>query len=60
MVEKEKKILTVTNWGEPVVDIVPHKKANKNDDPLLAFKGKLIKYDNPFEPVGMDDWEALK
>ena len=60
MVEEEKKVLTVTDWGVPVVDIVPHKGKIKTDNPLSAFKGKLIKYDDPFEPVGLEDWEALK
>ncbi|OGC98197.1 prevent-host-death protein [Candidatus Amesbacteria bacterium RIFCSPHIGHO2_01_FULL_48_32] len=58
MVEEKQIQLVVTDFGKPVVDIVPHKA--KKTDPLAVFRGKLIKYEDPFEPVGLEDWEALK
>ncbi|HLX62480.1 MAG TPA: hypothetical protein VKX17_14475 [Planctomycetota bacterium] len=33
------------------------KKAKSNKYPLW---GKPFKYDDPFEPVAVDDWEVLK
>jgi len=27
---------------------------------LAALRNSLIKYDNPTDPVGLEDWEALK
>ena len=46
--------------GENVeVIILPAKRSNidRKNRPL---KGKLRRYDKPFEPVAADDWEALK
>lgn len=59
-VEEEQKKLVITDFGVPVVDIVPHGEPKNEVDPLLAFRRKLVKYEKPLEPVGLDDWEALK
>jgi len=59
MVEKQQKKLTITDFGVPVVDIVPHKKA-EDKDPILSLRNTVIRYDDPFEPVGLEDWEALR
>ena len=60
MVEEKQIQLVVTDFGRPVVDIVPHKKLPVTTDPLLRLKGSVLKYEDPFEPVGLEDWEALK
>ena len=31
-----------------------------NGGPLQRLKGSVGKYELPFEPVGVDDWEALQ
>ncbi|TSC87391.1 MAG: hypothetical protein G01um101416_482 [Microgenomates group bacterium Gr01-1014_16] len=54
------KKLAISDFGKPVVDIVPQEGKKTEVDPLLALKGKLLKYEDPFEPVGLEDWEALK
>ena len=57
-VEKDKKPLIVTHAGKPVVDVTPHK-----EDPtelLKSLRGTLVYYKDPNEPVGLEDWEALK
>lgn len=56
-VEDKKQPLIVTHNGQPVVEIVPIKKKKKRHNPL---KGTVLKYEDPFEPVGLEDWEALK
>jgi len=46
--------------GDPVeIIIVPRKTASavKNG---YSLRGKVIRYDNPTEPVAQDDWEALR
>lgn len=60
MVEEKQIQLVVTDFGRPVVDIVPHKEKKRKSDPLAVFRGKLVKYEDPFEPVGLEDWEALR
>lgn len=58
LVEKQKKSLVITHAGKPVVKVVPY--SQKDDSPLERLKGTVISYKRPFEPVGLDDWEALK
>lgn len=62
-VEKEKKPITITHGGKPVVKIVPI--GEENEDKLLkklrdSLKLSVSYYNNPTEPVGVEDWEALK
>lgn len=57
-VEQNKKALIVTHGGKPVVKITPY-----NEDPekiLKSLRNSVIYFEDPDEPVGVDDWEALK
>ena len=58
MVEKSKQSLTITHEGKPVVQVIPYTK--KDDSALARLRGSVISYTKPFEPVGLEDWEALK
>ena len=56
-VEQQGVTLIVTDRGRPAVTIRPYV-----DDPeaqLQMFRGSVLRYDDPLEPVGDDDWEAL-
>ncbi|MBV6477672.1 MAG: hypothetical protein HGGPFJEG_00416 [Ignavibacteria bacterium] len=35
-------------------------KVEKKSNGKYTLRGSLIKYDEPFEPIDEDDWEALK
>jgi prevent-host-death family protein len=49
--------LVITDRGRPVVKVVP---LNRDPDALLApFRGTLIDYEEPTEPVASEDWEVL-
>ena len=58
-VERTGEPLITTDRGWPVLKIVPYL-----EDPeaaLRALRGPmLVAYDRPFEPVGLEDWEALR
>ena len=57
-VEKTGQELIVTDHGQPVLKIVPYKL-----DPMEALKGlrhTVLKYENPTDPVGLEDWEVLR
>lgn len=57
-VEKTGKELIISDRGKPVLKIVPY---NENPEEVLkALRGTVVKYDDPTEPVGLEDWEALK
>lgn len=47
------------NEGESVEIIVLETKA-KSQSEKTPLHGTLLKYEQPFEPVAAEDWEALK
>ena len=58
-VQQNQQPLVVTDMGNPVIQIIPYKKkslAERKD----FFKGTVLKYVRPMDPVGLEDWEALK
>jgi len=60
-VETSGQPLIVTEAGQPVLEIRPYKVPAPESDPMAALRGSVVylNYD-PFEPIGEDDWEALK
>lgn len=57
-VEKEKKPLLVSHGGKPVIKVSPYQE--DPDEILKSLRGSVLRYDEPNEPVGLEDWEALK
>jgi len=57
-VERTGKELIITDHGKPVLKILPYSK--KPAEALKVLRNSVIKYENPTEPVAVDDWEALK
>ncbi len=57
-VERTGKALIITDRGKPVLQIVPY--SEKPADVLRILRNSVIKYEDPTEPVGLNDWEALK
>ena len=57
-VESTGRELVITDHGKPVLKIVPY-----SHDPakaLRALRGSVIRYVDPLEPVGLEDWESLR
>ena len=57
-VERTGGELIITDRGKPVLKI-----SRYSQDPgkaLQALRGSVIRYEDPTEPVGQEDWEALK
>jgi prevent-host-death family protein len=57
-VERTGKALVITDRGKPVLKIVPY--SEKPSETLRILRNSVIKYENPTEPVGLNDWESLK
>lgn len=57
-VERTGKALIITDRGKPVLKIVPY--SEKSSEVLKLLRNSVIKYENPTEPVGLNDWESLK
>jgi len=57
-IERTGRELVVTDRGRPVLKIVPYR--GKSREARRALKGSVLRYDDPTEPVGVEDWESLK
>ncbi len=57
-VQKTGKGIIVTDRGHPVVKIVPY--SEDPEDHLKELRNSVLKYDDPTEPVALEDWESLK
>jgi len=57
-VESTGKELIITDHGKPVLKIVPY--AHDPAEALQSLRGSVIRFDDPLEPVGLADWEALR
>ena len=57
-VESTGRELIITDHGKPVLKVVPY--AHDPAEALEALRGSVIRYDDPLEPVGLEDWEALR
>lgn len=57
-VETSREPLIITDKGKPTLEIRP--VATDERDPFEILRGSVLRYDDPFEPVGVEDWEALK
>jgi prevent-host-death family protein len=53
--------IVITDRGKPVVKIVPaHEEPAVTATILEKLRGTLIRYEDPFAPVGVEDWEMMK
>ena len=57
-VERTRKELIITDHGRPVLKIVPY--SEDTEEALKELRHSMLKYDNPTQPVGLQDWESLK
>jgi prevent-host-death family protein len=57
-VEETGAELVITDHGKPVLKIVPYRENPM--EALKALEGSVLWYEDPTEPVGLEDWEALK
>lgn len=57
-VEESGEPVIITDHGKSTLEIRPYAEAKRT--PLEMLRGSVLRYDDPFEPVGVEDWEALK
>lgn len=58
-VESTGQELVITDHDRPVLKLVPY-SAPDPAETLRALRGSVLRYEDPTEPVGMEDWEALR
>lgn len=56
-VEKTGEALIISDHGKPVLQIVPY--TEDSQEVLKTLRETVVKYENPTDPVGLEDWESL-
>lgn len=60
-VEETGQSLVITDHGKPVLRITPYQPASgAQAEGPERLRDVVARYENPFEPVGLEDWEGLK
>ena len=57
-IEQTGEELVITDHGRPVLKIVPY--VANSEECFRGLRNSVLSYDSPLEPIGADDWEALK
>ena len=57
-VEASGESLIVTDHGKPTLEVRPYRGLKRN--PLDVLRGSAMRYDNPTDPIAIDDWEAAE
>lgn len=55
-VQQSGRAIVITDRGVPVLRVVPY--AERPEAFLEPLRGSVLRYDDPLEPVGVEDWEA--
>lgn len=55
-VQQTGEAIVITDRGRPVARIEPY---SEGDDTVAQLRGLVLRYDDPLEPVGEEDWEVL-
>ena len=50
--------LIITDRGQPVLKVMPYRP--EPAQAIEELRNSVRRYDDPTEPVSLDDWEALK
>jgi antitoxin (DNA-binding transcriptional repressor) of toxin-antitoxin stability system len=58
-VEASGEPLVITDHGRPTLEVRPYRPARPDANPLEELRGSVLRFDDPFVPVGENDWEAL-
>ncbi|MFA7347361.1 MAG: type II toxin-antitoxin system prevent-host-death family antitoxin [Desulfurivibrionaceae bacterium] len=57
-IEQTGEELIITDHGRPVLKVVPF--VEDLEECFRGLRNTVLKYDASLEPVGAEDWEALK
>ena len=57
-IEKTGREIIITDRGIPVLKIIPY--SMDHTEALRSLHNSVLEYEEPTEPVGEEDWEALQ
>lgn len=56
LIEETGETLIITDRGKPVLKVMPY-TAN-TEDKLKILRSSVLEYDDPTQPVALEDWKA--
>lgn len=56
LIEASGEGLIVTDHGKPTLEIRPYR--SREAQPLDILRGSVMRYDNPLDPIAIEDWET--
>ncbi len=57
-IEASGESIIVTDHGKPTLEVRPFRGHSR--DPLDVLRGSVVRYDDPMEPVAVNDWDAAQ
>jgi antitoxin (DNA-binding transcriptional repressor) of toxin-antitoxin stability system len=57
-VEASGEPVIVTDHGQPKLEVRRYQPTART--PLEILRGSVLRYDDPMEPIGMEDWDAMR
>ena len=57
-IEASGERIIVTDHGKPALEVRPYREAGRL--PLDILRGSVVRYDNPTNPIAVDDWKDAK
>jgi len=58
-VEASGEPLVITDHGRPTLEVRPYRQVRPDANPLEELRGSVLRFDDPFAPVGENDWDAM-
>ncbi|HBF12853.1 MAG TPA: prevent-host-death protein [Deltaproteobacteria bacterium] len=58
-IEEKKEKIIITDHGRPVATILPYSSKKDGENIQKQLKNSILKYENPLDPVGLEDWKLI-
>jgi antitoxin (DNA-binding transcriptional repressor) of toxin-antitoxin stability system len=58
LIEESGETMIITDRGKPVLKVMPY--TDNSEDQLKILRNSVLQYDDPTQPVALEDWKALQ
>lgn len=58
LIEESGETMIITDRGKPVLKVMPY--TDNSEDRLKVLRNSVLQYDDPTQPVALEDWKALQ
>jgi antitoxin (DNA-binding transcriptional repressor) of toxin-antitoxin stability system len=58
LIEERGETMIITDRGKPVLKVMPY--TDNSEDRLKVLRNSVLQYDDPTQPVALEDWKALQ